>query len=188
MMSTNGHKAISKTFGPIMQIPAQDTSVDLKLNRVVVLWSDINTIVQGFSEAIRRRYGNQPLNIVSVMDGAVILTSYLTLMLLNRCWMSFVKVDSYDETLRPPDRPTIIIDDIANSGTTLRAVQDHYKTLIPNQEIQTLVLFKRIGCLMEIDYVGIAVPADMFLVGYGMDFQGEYRNSLDVRVYDKGEE
>ena len=184
MMNTNGHREISKTFGPIIEIPTQDPYSGPE-NSVVVSHQNILTVVQKLSSAILWRHGGKPLNIVSVMDGAVMLTSHLTSMLPNRCWMSFVRV--YEEMLRSPDRPTIIIDVIANSGDTLRAVRDQCKTHIPNQEIQTLVLFKKIGCSMEIDYVGITVPADMFLVGYGMGFREEYRNSLDVRVYE-GEE
>ncbi|MFC7335606.1 hypoxanthine phosphoribosyltransferase [Haloferula chungangensis] len=88
------------------------------------------------------------------------------------------KVDFLDRKL--PDikgRKVLVLDDILDTGRTLRAVVDR---LLEEGacEVKTGVLLKKDKELAEqvdADYVGFAI-GDEFVVGYGLDYKGRYRN------------
>jgi hypoxanthine phosphoribosyltransferase len=88
------------------------------------------------------------------------------------------KVDFLDHKL--PDikgRKVLVLDDILDTGRTLRAVVDR---LIEGGacEVKTGVLLKKDKALaeqVEADYVGFAI-GDEFVIGYGLDYKGRYRN------------
>ena len=88
------------------------------------------------------------------------------------------KVDFLDRKL--PDikgRKVLVLDDILDTGRTLRAVVDR---LMEEGacEVKTGVLLKKDKELAEqvnADYVGFAI-GDEFVIGYGLDYKGRYRN------------
>ena len=76
----------------------------------------------------------------------------------------------------------LVIDDILDSGRTLRSVCE----LLERQgaaRIRTCVLLKKkiAGAETTADYVGFEIP-DEFVVGYGLDFNGYYRNLPDLAI------
>ena len=71
-------------------------------------------------------------------------------------------------------KPTLLIDDICDSGHTLCSVQ----SLVP-KDVTTIVLLDKPGnhtCGVRLDQSGFEVPGSMFFVGYGMDYNGRYRD------------
>jgi hypoxanthine phosphoribosyltransferase len=80
----------------------------------------------------------------------------------------------------------LVIDDILDSGGTLKAVRE----LLVEQEaasVRTCVLLKKqlaVRPAVEADYVGFEIP-DEFVVGYGLDFNGYYRNLPDIAILHK---
>ena len=71
-------------------------------------------------------------------------------------------------------RPTLLIDDICDSGRTLCYVQ----SLVPETVITIVLLDKPDNhtCPVRLDHRGFEVPGNMFFVGYGMDCNGRYRD------------
>ena len=182
------------SFGPLLI----KTRSDLEQSPFVTSAVEIAQVTRELAYAIRLRFSGEPLNVIVVMDGAFMLAADLVRH-LDRCWMGFVKATSYDGTERgmlkidqlggglPPKRPTIIVDDIADSGRTISAIRDHYRQYYPllGVEVETCALFQRAGCSVEVDYVGIEVPKEAFLIGYGLDYKGEYRNLGEVKVWEE---
>lgn len=88
------------------------------------------------------------------------------------------KVDFLDHKL--PDvsgRKVLVLDDILDTGRTLRAVVDRLREEGAT-EVKTGVLLKKDKELAEevsADYVGFAI-GDEFVIGYGLDYKGRYRN------------
>ncbi|XOV77222.1 MAG: phosphoribosyltransferase [Phycisphaerales bacterium] len=84
----------------------------------------------------------------------------------------------------PPDladRHVVLIDDILDTGSTLRLVSDLVSEQSP-ASIRTCVLLDKpdrrthdVAC----DYRGFSIP-DEFVVGYGLDYDGFYRNLPDI--------
>jgi hypoxanthine phosphoribosyltransferase len=74
-------------------------------------------------------------------------------------------------------RDVLLVDDILDTGKTLRRVLDKVNQLQPRR-IKTCVLLEKTGTRVEkvrADYIGFTIP-DLFVVGYGLDFAERYRN------------
>jgi hypoxanthine phosphoribosyltransferase len=79
------------------------------------------------------------------------------------------------------DRHVLLVDDILDSGGTLRAVQPMLREL-GAATVRTCVLLRKNrpeARATPVDYVGFDIP-DEFVVGYGLDFDDYYRNLPDV--------
>jgi hypoxanthine phosphoribosyltransferase len=74
-------------------------------------------------------------------------------------------------------RHVLLVEDIVDTGMTLSFVLNHLKARNPASLRVCTLLDKRVRRLADVhlDYVGFEVP-DEFLVGYGLDYQEEYRN------------
>ncbi len=74
-------------------------------------------------------------------------------------------------------RHILLVEDIVDTGMTLSFVLSHLKAQNPASLQVCTLLDKRVRRLADVhlDYVGFEVP-DEFLVGYGLDYQEEYRN------------
>lgn len=75
------------------------------------------------------------------------------------------------------DRHVILIEDIVDTGLTMNFLKSHLKMRKP-KSLTTVSLLLKPHALKEkcdLDYVGFEIPND-FVVGYGLDYQGLYRN------------
>jgi len=79
------------------------------------------------------------------------------------------------------DRHVLIIDDILDSGRTITAVQRMIEQQNPASVRVCVLLRKDVPSAQAVhaDYVGFDIP-DEFVVGYGLDFDGYYRNLPEV--------
>jgi hypoxanthine phosphoribosyltransferase len=82
-------------------------------------------------------------------------------------------------------KDVILVEDIVDSGLTLRSVREHLQSRGPRSLRIAALLEKpasreRAGVL---DYVGFEIP-DRFVVGYGLDYAQHYRNLREIRVLD----
>lgn len=135
--------------------------------------------------------------IIPIMTGAMIFVSDLVRELPLKLSLGLVAVSSYPgesvtskgahlATELPADlkgKHIIVLDDILDSGQTLATV----KALIEKQHPASL----RMGVMLDkktkrtidvhVDYVGFEIP-DEFVVGYGLDFNGYYRNYPEIAV------
>jgi len=165
--------------------------------------------VRQLGRRLARAYtGREPV-LVAVMKGSFLLAADLA-----RAWpgpidVEFVSAESYDGTrpgavrLRLPrglrsriaGRPVLVVDDIYDTGATLAKVCRTLEALGP-AEVRTLVLFRkrrarpRAGPAAEPaavrpDWVGFDIP-DRFVIGYGLDYCGRYRNLPYLAVLRQG--
>ena len=75
----------------------------------------------------------------------------------------------------------LIVDDILDSGNTLRLVKQIIEQRNPISLRTCVLLRKRIPSAMsfDVDYVAFDIP-DEFVVGYGLDYNDYYRNLPDI--------
>lgn len=88
-----------------------------------------------------------------------------------------------DLSLDIQGRHVLIVDDILDSGGTLSSVQSHLLARSP-ASLRTCVLLRKTAKApkdMVVDFVGFDID-DVFVVGYGLDFDGHYRNWPDIGV------
>lgn len=74
------------------------------------------------------------------------------------------------------NRRVLLIDDIHDTGSTLSAIQNDLKGRAA--EVKTVVLLEKDvprKAEAQVDWVGFKIP-DLFVVGFGLDFQEKYRN------------
>jgi len=78
----------------------------------------------------------------------------------------------------------LIVEDIIDSGLTMRYLLDNMATRRPNSIKVCTLLHKPAGSKVKvpIDWVGFEIP-DKFVVGYGLDHVGRFRNLPHIGVY-----
>jgi hypoxanthine phosphoribosyltransferase len=129
--------------------------------------------------------------LVPVLTGAIVFVADLIRKLPLKLRLGVVAVSSYPgasvtskgaalRSALPPDLTgthVLVVDDILDSGQTLALLHD----LISEQKpasVRTCVLLRKPGKAVvpfEADYVGFDIE-DAFVVGYGLDYDGFYRN------------
>jgi len=154
-------------------------------------------------EADLRRTGSDPQNhhdqivLLPILSGAIVFTADLIREMPLRMSMRMVTVTSYPgqtTTSRgaafrgalPQDlggRHVVIIDDILDSGQTLALVKQLVLEQNPASLRLCVFLDKRTKRKEEVtvNLVGFEIP-DEFVVGYGLDYDGYYRNLPEIRV------
>lgn len=166
---------------------------DMRVDRIVVSAEEIAARVPILAREIAEGLGAAPRDpvLVAVMTGALIFAADLVRHLPVPLRLGLATVSSYPGTatssqgaqLRgdlPSDlagRDVILLDDILDSGRTLRLLQERIRSLDPASLRTCVLLRKRIPSALETpcDHVGFEIP-DVFVVGYGLDYDGYYRN------------
>ena len=137
--------------------------------------------------------GRTPLFLV-VLNGAFMFAADLVRMISVPCEVSFIKLASYQGTHSSgtvteviglhtdlQGRDVIIVEDIVDTGLTMRHLLDKLATLQP-ASLQVCTLLLKPGKLqtpLDLRYVAMEIPND-FIVGYGLDYDEQGRNLKDI--------
>ena len=168
------------------------------IKEILVTEDEIEQIVTRLGKEIDRDYADKNLVIVCVLKGSVMFTIDLSKKLNTVCEMEFVRTYSYGNGTESSgevqmkidfDRPDIadcdilIIEDIVDSGNTLKFLVDHIKSKGPRSVKTCAFLDKPSRRKVDInpDYVGKEIP-DKFVFGYGLDLFEKYRDLPYVAV------
>ncbi len=162
----------------------------------------IDVRVGEMAAEIARAYDGKPVTVVGILTGCLIFTADLIRRIDLPLRVAFVTASSYrgatlvagrleirDELL--PDiagKHILLLDDILDTGKTLTRVVAH---LIDRgaASVKVGVLLRKSGrqeVPFEPDFVGFTIP-DKFVVGYGLDFNDEYRHLPYIGVFSAGE-
>jgi hypoxanthine phosphoribosyltransferase len=168
--------------------------------------ADIATVLIS-EEEIRRRVGELAAQVQSDFDGRDLVVVGLltgTLMFLADLVreidlpmrLDFIGVSSYGDgtessklvftkelKLDVANRDVLLVDDILDTGKTLRAVINKLEGMTPRQIRSCVLLSKKARREYDIpsDYIGFEIP-DEFVVGYGLDYAEKYRNLPHIGV------
>ena len=153
--------------------------------------------IKEIAAEILKEEGEQDLVIVTLLKGAFVFAADLFRKMPVKLDIECINVASYhggtessgevkflDRCL--PDvigKKVIIVDDILDTGRTLKAVSEAI-TKQGAQSVSTCVLLakqKQRAVEQEADYIGFTI-GDEFVVGYGLDYKGKYRNLPYVGV------
>ena len=168
------------------------------IKELLVTEEEIDQIVTRLGKEIDRDYADKNLVIVCVLKGSVMFTIDLSKKLNTVCEMEFVRTYSYGNGTESNgdvqmkidfDRPDmaecdiLIIEDIVDSGNTLKFLVDHIKSKGPRSVKTCAFLDKPSRRKVDIDpdYVGKEIP-DKFVFGYGLDLFEQYRDLPYVAV------
>ena len=169
----------------------KNLKLDLYLREI-----ELSERVQELGEEISKKFtGTDPL-MISVLSGAFIFTSDLIRNIDIPHELSFTQVKSYQGTTPGPDiefpmgingdikdRDVILVEDIVDSGRTLNFLMEKVNGKNPKSVSVVSLLWKpnKYAYDHKIDFVGFSIP-DIFVVGYGMDYNGYGRNLKDIHI------
>ena len=159
--------------------------------------------LSGRIDRYARANGISELSVVCVLDGAFMFCADLVRAMKTPTSIVFVKARSYNgarrgtlslarlpETLR--DHPMLVVDTVYDTGKTIAKVLREIRK--QTSQIALAVLVEKHGKAAAPPsslrgspaietFVGIRVPGDPFLVGYGLDVGGRFRHLKDIRIY-----
>ena len=169
----------------------------LDIREVLISSSEIQDKVRKLGERITEDYADESLLLVGILNGSVVVLSDLMRQIELSCEIDFMDVSSYGpgttssgvvRILKDLDREVagrnvLIVEDIVDTGLTL----SHLLSLLRSRGTSTLEICtllsksSRRKVDLDIKYLGFEVP-DEFVVGYGIDYAGSYRNLPEICV------
>ncbi|PYN58003.1 MAG: hypoxanthine phosphoribosyltransferase [Candidatus Rokuibacteriota bacterium] len=169
------------------------------LGRVLVSADALKARVGELGRAIARDYAGASPVLVGVLQGAVPFLADLMRELPLDLTVDFLRASSYgsgtnssgavrllsDLTVDIKGRPVLLVDDIVDTGLTLAVLKRTLEARGP-LSVRTCVLLDKQGrrqTEIDVDYVGFTIP-NVFVVGYGLDYDGLYRNLPYVATLD----
>jgi hypoxanthine phosphoribosyltransferase len=173
------------------------TSLMPDVKEVLIPSSDIQEKVTEIGERITEDYKGKRLLLVGVLRGAVIVLGDLMRKIDLPCEIDFMDISSYgtgtsssgvvrilkDLEEDITDRHVLVVEDIIDTGLTLSYLLRSLQARKPASLEIFALLSKpsRRRVELGVKYLGFEVP-DEFVVGYGLDFAGAYRNLPDICV------
>ncbi len=153
--------------------------------------------VAELGEEITRDYGGQTLVVVAVLKGSFVFVADLVRAVRLPLEVEFIGISSYAGTAssgvvqitQDLTRPiagehVLLVEDVVDSGLTMSYLLDNLSTRRP-ASLQVCALLEkpsRMKVKVPIAYKGFEIP-DEFVVGYGLDVDGRYRNLPYVGIY-----
>jgi hypoxanthine phosphoribosyltransferase len=170
------------------------------IDRILIPRERIARRVEELANEIAACYENDAeagLTLVTILSGSVIFLADLIRCLPLRMKIGLITVSSYggattesrgarllqDLNVDVADRHVLLLDDILDTGGTLRLVRQRLAGLGP-KSIRTCVLLRKPDKApsdVPADFVGFDIE-DVFVVGYGLDYDDHYRNLPDIGV------
>lgn len=161
------------------------------IERILFSEHDLKACVEIMGQQITQDYAGQSLLVVSVLRGAAIFMADLVREIKLPLEMDYMAVSSYgdgvttsgvvrvlkDLTDDIKGRHVLIVEDVLDSGLTLRYLMDHLALRDPASIAVATLLHKNVPNQADVNcrYIGFECP-DEFIVGYGLDYAQRYRN------------
>lgn len=165
---------------------------------------DILKRVEELAKEIDRDFEGEDVLLIGLLRGSVVFLSDLCRKLKTADTLDFMVVSSYGNGMESSrnvkiikdleenvkDRNVLIVEDIIDTGNTLKKVKEIIETREP-KKIKIVTLLdkpeRREVDDIEVDYVGFKIP-DEFVVGYGIDFAQKHRTLPYVGIVVKENE
>lgn len=178
----------------------KDLERDIK--KVLISEEEIKNKIEKLGKRITESYNkNREIIMVGILRGAVIFMADLARNIELQVTFDFIDVSSYGNSTETSGnvriikdleeniegKHVLIVEDIIDTGWTLKHVVEMFKTRHP-ASIKIVTLLdkpeRRIKKEIDYDFNGFEVP-DEFVVGYGLDYAEKYRNLSYIGVLKK---
>jgi hypoxanthine phosphoribosyltransferase len=180
--------------------PSLDTATEFTNSNLEVLFSQqqIADRIRELGAEITRDYAEKDLVLVSVLKGSCVFLADLMRAIDLRLTIDFMSVSSYKNEMQSTgdveilkdlsnsirEKDVLVVEDIIDTGLTLSRLLDILGSRGANSIKLSSFLDKpepRIKKELKVDYTGFTIP-NKFVVGYGLDAAGRYRNLPFIAV------
>jgi hypoxanthine phosphoribosyltransferase len=168
--------------------------------KVLLTPEKIQKRIEEMAHEIALDFGNEPITLIGILNGSLMFMADLLRELKMPTRIGFLRASSYRGTATRPShleilpglvpdvkgRHVILLDDILDTARTLTGVVDFLKGQSP-ASLKVAVLLRKRGrqeVPFEPDYTGFEIP-DLFVIGYGLDFNDDYRQLPYIGVLDE---
>ena len=157
---------------------------------IYITEDEIAARVLQLADEIVRDYANQEIVLLCVLKGAHVFCADLMRKINLPVRLEFVSMSSYGDATQSAgavkmdmditgpveNSHVIIVEDIIDSGLTLKTLKELLKLRNPKSIKLASLLYKpsRLKYEIDIDYLAFEID-DKFVVGYGLDYAGRYR-------------
>ena len=171
----------------------------MKIGRTLVSAEEIEAKLTEMGAAISKDYAGKDLLLVGILKGAFVVMADLARHITIPVEFDFMAVSSYGSATKSSgvvrilkdldqeidDRHVLLVEDIVDTGLTLQYLLKNLSVRKPASLSLAALLIKD-GVErppLGVAYEGFRIPPE-FVIGYGLDFEGKYRNLPYVAVVD----
>lgn len=158
---------------------------------VLISEKELDERIGEIAKQIENDYKDEEVVFCSVLKGAIFFTVDLMKKYQGDCEINFVRVSSYQGenstgviTMKIPlkredieNKNIILVEDIVDTGRTFKYLVEYVKEMNPKSVKTCVLLDKKARRVIEFepDYTAFAID-DLFVVGYGLDYDEKLRN------------
>lgn len=159
--------------------------------KTLISKEDIQKMVQRLGQQISSDYQGKDLVLIGVLKGSFVFLADLMREITIPLDMDLISVSSYGKSTQSSGvvrlikdididiagKDVLIVEDLVDTGLTLMHLKELFYTRNP-KSIKICTAFDKPETRtveVHVDYSGIVIP-NKFVVGYGLDYAGKYRN------------
>ena len=166
---------------------------------VLLSRKELSDGVDRLAALVQNDRGDQPLVLVGVLTGSIMLVADLLRRLDGSIEVGMVSASSYRGVDTTPgklnlhldllpdvsQKHVLLVDDIFDTGRTMSALVEaiYARGAVSVKSLVLLRKKSRAEVVMNPDYVGFDIP-NVFVVGYGLDHNGAWRNLPQICLMD----
>ena len=172
-----------------------DAQISGDLTQVLYTSDEIAARLAELAGEIDAHYADRNLLLVGVLNGAVMVMADLSRAMSIHCEMDWMAISSYGSGTQSSGvvrilkdlntdiggRHVLVVEDIIDTGLTLSYLISNLMSRNP-ASLEIMTMFRKPEAqknAVEVAYVGFDIPNE-FVVGYGLDYDGRYRNLTSV--------
>ncbi len=183
-------------------MPSSVTGVIQDLERILLTPAQISARVDAMAARLNAELAGKVVTVVALMDGGLFFVADLLRKLELPVRLHTLTASSYQggtattgevkvnwpAGLDLRDQDVLLLDDILDTGLTLNSICERILAQQPASLRTCVLLSKRRPRLREVllDDAGFEID-DEFVVGYGMDYQGRFRNLPCIGILNPGQ-
>ncbi len=158
----------------------------------------IKTRIQEMGAQITKEYAGEEIHIICVLNGAFMFMADLVREIKLPVILDFISASSYGDGTKSSGelkikmdlakdvkgKHVILVEDIVDTGLTMKVLRKNIEERDAKSVKLASFLFKpaRLEHETQIDYLGFEIE-DHFVIGYGLDYAGRYRELPYVGIY-----
>ena len=172
------------------------------MEKIKVLFKEdeIKERICEIAKELNEKYQDEEVVFVCTLKGAVFFFCDLVKEFKGDARIEFLRVSSYEGesstgkiNLKLPlkaesihGKNVVLVEDIVDTGYTLKYIRNYVKEMNPKSYLEITLLDKKERRKVDInpDYSGFVID-DLFVIGYGLDYDQKYRNLPYIGVVEK---